>query len=40
MKIDIKQIDTRNNAGNELENTNIKIVNYFSFPSDCVKSIY
>ena len=26
MKIDIKHIDTRNNAGNELENTNVKLL--------------
>jgi len=40
MKIDVKQIDTRNNAGNVLENTNVKIDNYFSVPSHYVKSVY
>jgi hypothetical protein len=40
MKINIKQIDTGNNAGNELEKTNVKIVNYFSVLSQSVTSIY
>lgn len=30
MKIDVKQIDTRNNVHYELENTNVKSANYFS----------